>query len=94
MDTLNDKFSSTTFSFNFVNTTYTSNSAWRSIAYGSQAEYDMKSGLRYGSYQDVNIYINTMAKDSNGGTLLGYAWVFSIASLSQRPNAGIANKVV
>lgn len=73
MDTLNDKFSSTGFSFKFINTTTTLKSAWRSISDGTQAEYDMKSGLRYGRYQDVNIYIDSMAEDAEGGALLGYA---------------------
>jgi hypothetical protein len=45
---------------------------WRQITFGSDAELDMKSTLRLGTYRDLNIYFTAIAP-YQGQTLLGYA---------------------
>lgn len=64
---LNAAFSYTSFSFNLVGTTYTNNDSWYTSS-GGTSEAAMKSALRQGSADDLNIYANNM-----GGGLLGWA---------------------
>jgi hypothetical protein len=49
-------------------TTVTANDSWYTAGYGSAAETEMKTLLRVGSANDLNIYANNM-----GGGLLGWA---------------------
>lgn len=57
-----------------MNTLDILNATWRSIEMDSQIEYEMKSRLRQGRYQDLNIYIDTIAPvKPDDDRLLGYA---------------------
>jgi hypothetical protein len=67
IDELNAAYSNTVFSFNLADTTYSSNDSWYTSTGGS-SESAMKSSLRRGSADDLNIYANNM-----GGGLLGWA---------------------
>ena len=58
----------TPFTFNLVETTYSNNSAWYSASKGSSAEVDMKSSLRVGGPETLNVYSYNV-----GGGLLGWA---------------------
>lgn len=58
----------TSYRFQLVATTRTSNSAWYTAGPGSTAETQMKAALRQGSADDLNMYLNNM-----GGGLLGWA---------------------
>ena len=64
---LNAAFSPTGWSFNLVATTRTTNSNWYNGCYGNY-ETAMKSALRRGTADDLNIYTC-----SPGGGILGYA---------------------
>lgn len=68
MDVLSAGYTNTVFSFNLVGTTYTVNDSWYTAGYGTAAEASMKSALRQGSAETLNIYANGM-----GGGLLGWA---------------------
>ncbi len=63
---LNASFSS--FSFSLAGTTTTNNDAWYTAGYGSPAEKAMKTALRIGGPETLNMYLNNM-----GGGLLGWA---------------------
>jgi hypothetical protein len=65
---LNGAFAPWGYTFNLVAITRTTNSAWYTAGYGSPAEDAMKSALRQGTADDLNIYSNNM-----GGGLLGWA---------------------
>ncbi len=65
---LNAAYAGTGWSFNLVSTDRTTNSTWYTAGPGSAAEAQMKSALRQGSADDLNIYTN-----SPGGGLLGWA---------------------
>lgn len=67
MNVLNNAFAPAGWSFNLVATTRTSSSDWFNNCYGS-AESAMKTALRQGSADDLNIY---SCNPSNG--ILGYA---------------------
>ena len=67
IDVLNAAYSNTVFSFNLAATTDSSNDSWYTSTGGS-SESAMKSSLRQGSAEDLNIYANNM-----GGGLLGWA---------------------
>ncbi len=58
----------TGFSFHLVGTDRTSNAAWFTAQPGTQAEKDMKTALRKGGPETLNLYTNNM-----GGGLLGWA---------------------
>ncbi len=58
----------TTFSFSLAGTTTTNNDAWYTAGYGSTEEKAMKSALRVGGPETLNMYLNNM-----GGGLLGWA---------------------
>jgi hypothetical protein len=67
MNVLNAAFAGTPFSFRLVATDRTANNSWYTTAGGS-SEVAMKSALRRGSADDLNIYSNNM-----GGGYLGWA---------------------
>ena len=67
MKVLNDAWASTTFSFVLQATTDSNNSSWYTCTGGS-CETQMKSALRQGGSNALNIYSNNM-----GGGLLGWA---------------------
>lgn len=64
---LNAAYAGTPFKFNLVSTDRTTNSTWYTNCYGS-SESAMKSALRKGSADDLNIY-----SCSPSGGILGYA---------------------
>jgi hypothetical protein len=68
MNVLNSAYAGTGFSFNLVEVTNTNNSTWYTAGYGSAAETAMKTALRRGSADDLNIYSANI-----GGGLLGWA---------------------
>lgn len=64
---LNSAYAGTGWSFNLVSTDRTTNASWYTCSGGS-CESQMKSALRQGTADDLNIYSNNM-----GGGLLGWA---------------------
>ncbi|WP_259372632.1 zinc metalloprotease [Inhella inkyongensis] len=68
INVLNNAYAGSGFSFNLVQTTRTTNSSWYTAGPGSTAESQMKTALRQGSADDLNIYSNNA-----GGGLLGWA---------------------
>lgn len=71
------------FKFNLVATTRTTNSTWYTAGHGSTAEKEMKTALRQGSADDLNIYSN-----NPGGGLLGWA-TFPSSYASNPKNDGV-----
>lgn len=67
LDVLNAAYKGSYFAFNLAGTTRTANNSWYTTTGGS-SEAAMKSALRQGSADDLNIYANNM-----GGGLLGWA---------------------
>lgn len=65
---LNGAFNQWGWVFNLVAVDYTANDAWYTAGYGSREERELKTALRQGSGDDLNIYVNNM-----GGGLLGWA---------------------
>jgi hypothetical protein len=65
---LNNAFGSTNFRFNLIKVTKTANNDWFTATPGTTAEAQMKSTLREGTAQHLNIYTNEM-----GQGLLGWA---------------------
>lgn len=78
MNVLNAAYAATGWSFSLVATDYTNNATWYNNCYGS-AESAMKTALRKGSADDLNIYT---CNPSNG--ILGYATFPS--SYTSQPN--------
>lgn len=78
INVLNAAFASWGWSFNLAGTTRTTNSSWYVAEPGTTAENQMKSALRQGSADDLNIYSNNM-----GGGLLG--WATFPSSYNSRP---------
>jgi hypothetical protein len=74
IDVMNEAFSGATggvntrFSFELASTDRTANSDWYHVAYGSQAEVDMKNMLRTGGADTLNMYFADL-----GDGLLGWA---------------------
>jgi hypothetical protein len=68
MSILNAAFASAGFAFTVVATDTTANAAWYTATPGSTAEAQMKTALRQGSADDLNMYFNDMGQD-----LLGWA---------------------
>lgn len=68
MNVLNAAYAGTGWSFNLVSTDRTSNAAWYTGCYDTNTETQMKSALRQGSADDLNIYTC-----SPSGGILGYA---------------------
>ncbi len=65
---LNQAFATAGFSFTLAGTDTTVNNAWSTAGPGSTAERDMKTALRQGGKDALNVYTNNM-----GGGLLGWA---------------------
>jgi hypothetical protein len=65
---LNAAYSKTPFKFNLVATTRTTNSTWYTAGPGTAAEVAMKTALRQGTADDLNMYFT-----SPGGGYLGWA---------------------
>jgi Pregnancy-associated plasma protein-A len=65
---LNDAFLTTGWTFNLVSTDWTNDASWFTASSGSIKEDDIKSTLRQGSADDLNIYTWNL-----GGGLLGWA---------------------
>jgi hypothetical protein len=74
----------TPFRFSLVDTTYTVNPAWTSLAYGSKETKAAKAALRQGDAATLNIY----AVDLGGG-LLGYATFPQSAKGGQLSDDGV-----
>jgi len=68
MNVLNAAFASTGWSFSLVSTDRTTNATWYTAGPGTQAEAAMKTALRQGTADDLNIY-----SSNPGGGLLGWA---------------------
>jgi hypothetical protein len=67
LSVLNNAYATTGWSFTHAGTTRTNNSTWYTCSGGS-CETAMKTALRQGSADDLNVYLNNM-----GGGLLGWA---------------------
>ena len=65
---LNDAYAASGVSFTLVSTDTTRNDTWYTAGPGTTAEKQMKTALRIGSADDLNLYTNNM-----GGGLLGWA---------------------
>ena len=65
---LNDAFAGSSFSFTLVGVTHTNNDAWYTAGPNTNAERQMKTALRQGGSNALNIYTNNM-----GDNLLGWA---------------------
>lgn len=68
LSVLNNAFASSGFSFALAGTDTTNNSSWYNLAQGSSAERSMKTALRKGTMDDLNIYTANLS-----GGLLGWA---------------------
>jgi len=68
MRVLNGAFNPWGWVFNLVSVDHTANDAWYTAGYGSREERELKSALRQGTAEDLNLYSNNM-----GGGLLGWA---------------------
>ena len=68
INVLNAAYASTGWAFNLVSTDRTTNSTWYNVSDGTTAETQMKTALRRGTAQDLNIYTANL-----GGGLLGWA---------------------
>ncbi|MDY7227288.1 zinc metalloprotease [Hyalangium rubrum] len=75
---LNNAYAGTPFKFSLVSTDRTSNSSWYTAGPGTAAETAMKTALRKGTADDLNMYFN-----SPGGGLLG--WATFPSSYASRP---------
>jgi hypothetical protein len=68
LNVLNNAFAGSSFSFNLAGVTHTNNDAWYTAGPNTSAERQMKTALRVGGSNTLNIYTNNM-----GGGLLGWA---------------------
>jgi hypothetical protein len=68
VNVLNAAFSGSGFQFVLVSTDYTLNDAWYTAGPGTTAESQMKTALRQGTADDLNLYTS-----NPGGGLLGWA---------------------
>jgi hypothetical protein len=75
---LNAAYAGTPFKFSLVSTDRTSNSTWYTAGPGTAAEAAMKTALRQGTADDLNMYFS-----SPGGGLLG--WATFPSSYASRP---------
>ncbi len=76
---LNGAYSSSGFTFVLAGTNSTSNSSWYTVQPGTTAEAQMKSALRQGTADDLNMYFANI-----GGGLLG--WATFPSSYSSKPS--------
>jgi len=83
MNVLNAAYANTPFKFSLVETTRTTNSTWYNTCDQSSTESAMKSALRRGSADDLNVY-----SCKPGGGLLGWA-TFPSSYASQPKNDGV-----
>jgi len=65
---LNAAYASTGWTFQLVSTDRTTNAAWYTVTQGSTAETQMKTALRQGTADDLNLYTANI-----GGGLLGWS---------------------
>jgi hypothetical protein len=85
INVLNDSYSAGTngyatgWQFQLVSTDRTTNASWYTAGPGSTAERDMKTALRVGGAEDLNVYFNNM-----GGGLLG--WAIFPSDYASKPN--------
>lgn len=68
LSVLNNAYAGTGFSFRLAGTDRTNNSSWYNLVSGSSAERAMKTALRKGTMDDLNIYTANLQDD-----LLGWA---------------------
>ena len=68
MNVLNAAYAGTGFQFVLAGSDTTANNTWYTVGYGSTAETAMKTALRQGSADDLNVYAANI-----GGGLLGWA---------------------
>jgi hypothetical protein len=68
MNVLNSAFAGSSFTFTLAGITDTNNTSWFTAGPGTTAERNMKTALRQGGSNTLNIYSNNM-----GGGLLGWA---------------------
>ncbi|MBA3463507.1 MAG: zinc metalloprotease [Deltaproteobacteria bacterium] len=68
INVLNGAFAGTGWSFNLVATDRTTNATWYAAGHGSTAEKEMKTALRQGTADDLNVYVAGI-----GDGLLGWA---------------------
>ena len=68
IDVLNAAYAGKGFQFTLVGSDTTANNTWYTVGYGSTAETAMKTALRRGSADDLNLYAANI-----GGGLLGWA---------------------
>ncbi len=69
MNVLNAAYASWGWSFNLVTVTRTTNATWYNAGSGTSAERAMKTALRVGTADDLNIY----STNAGNGSLLGWA---------------------
>lgn len=67
---MNTAYEPTGYSFNLVDTDFTTNNEWAAAEYGSNTEAEMKRALKQGSYADLNLYFLS----DLGGGLLGFCY--------------------
>ena len=68
LSVLNNAYASSGFSFTLAGTDTTNNSSWYNLSQGSSAERSMKTALRKGTMDDLNVYTANLS-----GGLLGWA---------------------
>lgn len=68
MRVLNGAYEEWGWQFSLIQVDYTTNDSWYTAGYSSREEREMKTALRIGSGDDLNLYLNNM-----GGGLLGWA---------------------
>jgi hypothetical protein len=69
LSVLNSAYAGAGFSFNLASTTRTANNTWFNAGQGTTAEVQMKSALRQGTADDLNLYFT----NAGNGSLLGWA---------------------
>lgn len=83
MNVLNAAYASSGWQFRLIATDRTSNANWYTATYNTPAETQMKTALRRGTADDLNIYTNNM-----GDGLLGWA-TFPSSYASNPKNDGV-----